>query len=61
MTTCYQAKLSDCPGNDDLQFVYGVEKPTGTPSGTIVMLSDMGGGMAADSPSLLEYVGSYVL
>lgn len=60
MTTCYQAKLSGCPGNDDLQFVYGVEKPTGTPSGTIVMLSGMGGGMAADTPSLLEYVGSYV-
>jgi hypothetical protein len=27
--TCYPATLSGCPGNDDLPFVYGVEKLLG--------------------------------
>jgi hypothetical protein len=54
MTSCYQADLSGCPGDDDLPFVYGVEEPSGTPSGTIVMLAGMGGGMGSDTPSLLS-------
>jgi hypothetical protein len=35
---CYPATLSSCPGNADMQFVYGVAPPaTGTtPLGTIV-------------------------
>jgi hypothetical protein len=58
--TCYPATLSACPGNDNLQFVFGVEKPSVTPLGTIVLLSGDGGGMASETPSLLSYVGSYV-
>lgn len=56
--TCYPATLTECPGNDDLNFVYGVEEPSGTPLGTIVILSGMGGTGAF--PSDVTYVQDYV-
>ena len=46
--TCHAATLKGCPGNDDLQFVYGVETPSGTLKGTIVFFSGDGGDRAAD-------------
>jgi hypothetical protein len=55
--TCYAATVINCPGDDNLQFVYGVENPTGT-SGTIVMFSGGGGGVASDlatDPSEIAY------
>jgi hypothetical protein len=58
--TCYSAKLTQCPGTDDLYFVYGVEAPTGTPAGTIVILSGKGGTIASDPPSDVTYVQDYV-
>ena len=58
--TCYPATLSGCPGAEDLQFVYGVATPSGTPAGTIVILSGMGGTTASDSPSDVTYVQYYL-
>lgn len=58
--SCYAATLHGCPGDDDLQFVYGVQNPSGTPFGTIVILSGGGGGKAADTPADMSYVSSYV-
>jgi hypothetical protein len=40
--TCFPATLSGCSAADELQFVYGVEKPTGPPAGTIVILEGNG-------------------
>jgi hypothetical protein len=41
--TCYLAEVENCPGDDTLEFVYGVDNPTGT-AGTIVMFSGGSGG-----------------
>jgi hypothetical protein len=58
--TCYPATLSGCTGDDPLQFVYGVETPSGTPLGTIVILSGKGGTSAADPATDVQYVKAYV-
>jgi hypothetical protein len=57
--TCTAATLVNCPGDDNLQFVYGVENPTGK-SGTIVLFSGGGGGTASDVSSLPYEISHYV-
>jgi hypothetical protein len=58
--SCQGATLTGCPGDDDLQFVYGVKNPSGVPKGTIVWLPGGSGGLAANSTSEIAYVNSYV-
>jgi hypothetical protein len=59
--TCYPATLSGCPGNADLQFVYGVEVLSGvTPNGTIVFLAGDGGVNATDGPDENPVLEQYV-
>lgn len=49
-----------CPGNQDLQFVYGVAAPSGTPKATIVFLAGDGGVVAADGPEEQVLLARYV-
>lgn len=58
--TCYAATLNGCSGTDSLQFVYGVETPSGTLNGTIVFFSGDGGDHAADGQDKLTLIESYV-
>jgi hypothetical protein len=58
--TCNAATLSGCSGTDNLQFVYGVENPSGTLNGTIVFFSGDGGDHAADGLDELTLIESYV-
>jgi hypothetical protein len=57
--TCTAATVVNCSGDDPLQFVYGVENPTGA-SGTIVLFSGGGGGTASDVASLPYEISHYV-
>jgi hypothetical protein len=58
--TCYPATLSGCPGNGDLQFVFGVEAPGITPNGTIVFFAGDGGVDATDAPDENPVLEQYV-
>jgi hypothetical protein len=59
---CYTATLQGCPGNDPLQFVYGVAPPaSGTQAlGTVVFFAGDGGDHAADGPDQTAMLASYI-
>ncbi len=57
--TCYSAKVTGCPNDDDMPFVYGVSNAGGT-KGTIVLLAGLGGGHATEAPgSEVSYTNQY--